>query len=183
VPHKVLHAYKLSQNFQVCRAISMCLRKKKGEKTTAAELLNPTSIEKLICHDHGFRLLKEVRTSPAYWEGKTKQTFAMIRQLGVPTLFLTLSAAESRWCELLVILKQVLDGVTITEVEASLMPYQKKADLIRRDPVTCSRYFDYRLRNAFNILFKRKTGIFSPYTLVDHYWRIEFQHRGKRASI
>jgi hypothetical protein len=160
----------------------MCLRKKKGEKPTAGELLNPTGIEKLICHDHGFRLLKEVRTSPAYWEGKTKQTFAMIRQLGVPTLFLTLSAAESRWCELLVILKKVLDGVTITENEASLMPYQKKADLIRRDPVTCSRYFDYRLRNAFNILFKRKTGIFSPYTLVDHYWRIEFQHRGERAS-
>jgi hypothetical protein len=156
VPHKVLHNYKLSQNFQVCRAITMCLRKRKGEKPTAGELLNPTGIEKLICHDHGFRLLKEIRTSPAYWEGKTKHTFAMIRQLGVPTLFLTLSAAESRWSELLVILKQVLDGVTISEDEASLMPFEKKADLIRRDPVTCSRYFDYRLRNAFNILFKRK---------------------------
>lgn len=31
---------------------------------------------------------------------------AMVRQLGIPTLFVTLSAAEARWPELLVILKK-----------------------------------------------------------------------------
>jgi hypothetical protein len=157
----------------------MCLRKKKGERPTAAEMLNPKTIEKLISHDQGFRMLKDIRLSPAFWEDKTKQTFAMIRQLGIPTLFLTLSAAESRWPELLVILKEVLDGVSITEDDAMKLPYLEKADLIRRDPVTCSRYFDYRLRSAVNILFKKHTGIFSPYILKDHFWRIEFQHRGK----
>jgi len=160
----------------------MCLRKKKGKAATAGELLNKKFLTDFVTHDFGFKLLKDVRTSPAYWEGKTKQIFAMIRQLGIPTLFITLSAAEAHWPELLVILKKVLDGIDISEEQAANLSYEEKAYLIRQDPVTCSRYFDYRLRSAFNLLFKPSNGIFHPYKLKDYTWRIEFQHRGNQMN-
>jgi hypothetical protein len=99
-----------------------------------------------------------VRTSPAFWEQKLKNILAMIRQLGIPTLFLTLSAAESKWPELLVMLKSILDNKKITEEEAVAMCYEDKASLIRRDPVTCCRYFDYKLRQAFKYFKFQQRG-------------------------
>jgi len=182
VPHKVLHSYKLSQNHHVASSISVCLRKKKGNSATAGQLLNDNFLSDYISHDFGYKLLKDVRTSPAYWESKTKQIFAMIRQEGIPSLFITLSPAEAHWSELLVILKKVLDDKIITEEEASNLCYEEKAYLIRKDPVTCARYFDYRLRTAFSILFKPQKGIFFPFKLKDYTWRIEFQHRDKSVN-
>jgi hypothetical protein len=177
-PHKLLHAFKLSQNHQVANAVSLCLRKKKTSKVTAGEILGGDSLKNLIDHDDGFRVLKKVRTSPSFWEQKLKNILAMIRQLGIPTLFLTLSAAESKWPELLVMLKWILDKQRITEDQALSLPYEDKASLIRRDPVTCCRYFDYKLRQAFKHLFKSEAGVFGRNTLQDFVWRIEFQQRG-----
>ncbi len=69
------------------------------------------------------------------------------RQLGCATIFLTLSAAETKWSELIVILTQVLENKVITLEEAENMSYEKRCDLIRNDPVTCVRYFEYRLKS------------------------------------
>lgn len=102
---------------------------------------------------------------------------AMLRQVGCPTFFFTLSAAETKWEELIVILKKVLDNETITVAEAKNMPYLQRADLIRRDPVTCAQYFENRVRAVFALL-KTEGSPFAPYTLDDFYIRVEFQHRG-----
>ena len=45
----------------------------------------------------------------------------MNRQLGCATLFLTLSAAETQWSELTIILTQVLENKVITVEEAENM--------------------------------------------------------------
>jgi len=50
----------------------------------------------LISHDGGYRIHKDIRTSPAHCEDEKKKVMAMTRQLGLPTFFITLSAAESR---------------------------------------------------------------------------------------
>lgn len=99
----------------------------------------------------------------------------MVRQVNLPTFFITLSAAEARWNELLKILKKLVDGVDATDDNIINMTYSEKCRLIRSDPVTCSRYFDYRLRELLKCL---KNGVFGPYELTHYYWRIEFQHRG-----
>ncbi|CAF4566580.1 unnamed protein product [Rotaria sp. Silwood2] len=101
----------------------------------------------------------------------------MIRQLGCPTLFLTLSAAETKWADLIVILTQVLENKVITVEEAENMSYEKKCDLIKQDPVTCVRYFEHRLKCLWEIL-SASCGPFRYYELEDKYVRIEFQIRG-----
>lgn len=178
-PNKLLYSFKLSQAFQISSQISLCLRKKKGPgKATAGNLLNEEFVENLCNHDDGYKLLKNIRSSPAYWQDKQKTLMAMIRQLGIPTLFITLSAAEMKWPELIVILKQVLDGVLISEADAEDMTWESKADLIRKDPITCSRYFDYRLRQCTKYILLNKEGIFKDHPIMDSFSRIEFQHRG-----
>ena len=101
----------------------------------------------------------------------------MIRQFGLPTLFMTFSAAETKWTELLVILTKTLDIKTITEEQAEILTFSEKARLIRSDSVTCARYFDYRFRQLFN-LFKSEQGVFASQTVEKFYWRVVFQHSG-----
>jgi len=93
----------------------------------------------------------------------------------LPTFFITLSAAESKWNALLVILSLLLDRRDITEEKAAALSSAVKTRFIRSDPVTCSRYFDYRFRQLMK-LFK-SSEIFGELRLVHYYWRIEFQHR------
>lgn len=67
----------------------------------------------------------------------------MVRQLGTCTFFITLSAAETRWPELLSLLHGILYNEIISENNLLNMPFAERAKLIRLDPVTCLRHFDY----------------------------------------
>lgn len=53
----------------------------------AKDILNEDFKANLIIHDDGFKFLKNIRSSPAYWELKKKELMSMIRQLGAPTFF------------------------------------------------------------------------------------------------
>ena len=102
---------------------------------------------------------------------------AIIRQLGCPTVFLTLSAAETKWSELIVILSEVVENKVITLDEAENISYENKCNLIRNDPVTCVHYFEHRLKCLWEIL-SAPCGPFQGYELRDKYVRVEFQVRG-----
>ena len=106
----------------------------------------------------------------------------MLRQLGLPTFFITLSAAETMWPELLVNLEKILNITEITETDAMAMNFKDKAKLIREDPITCARNYEHRTRCLMKTLFKKPGGIFSPYQLEDYFQRVEFQHRGSPHS-
>lgn len=101
----------------------------------------------------------------------------MVRQLGTPTLFLTLSAAEAKWDELLVILWKLKTNEDITPERAKALPYEVKAELIRMNPVACAIYFDHRIRAIFCLLSKVGSPL-GAYLVIDSYIRVEFQHRG-----
>lgn len=103
-PNKILYSYVRLRTSRILDDIQICLRKKKrsdGCSITAGQVLNKEFIENLVQHDDGFRMLKGIRSSPAFWEVQQKKARAMIRQLGPPTFFVTLSAAETKWPELL----------------------------------------------------------------------------------
>ena len=66
----------------------------------------------------------------------------MIRQLSLPIWFMSLSAADTRWTDLLRMLTNLNDGIDYSEKEIDEMTWQEKTKLVQKDPVTCSRYFD-----------------------------------------
>ena len=124
-------------------------------RLTVSDILNDDSLEKMISHDDAFKFLKTIRSSPAFWQQKQKELMSMIRQLGCPTFFLTLSAAETKWPELVRILKEILDGDELPTDTVLELQWNVRAELIRRDPVTCARYFDHRSKELFKVLAQR----------------------------
>lgn len=140
-------------------------------------MLDDEFIESLLQHDDGYKLLENFSSSPSYWQKKGKDIKAMIRQLGLPSFFITLSAAETQWGELLRILKKVIDNEDVTVDEAEKFSFQEKARLIKSDPVTCSRYFDNRMKAILRII-KSKSSVFKDNPCEHFYWRIEVQQRG-----
>ena len=67
----------------------------------AGMLKNPAVIQDLIREDHAYRFMKNIRGSPAFWQRQLYEVLAMIRSLDIPTWFLTLSAADMHWPEII----------------------------------------------------------------------------------
>ena len=57
-------------------------------------LKQPEVVHNLVQTDQAYKLLKNIHGSPAYWQCEPHEVMAMLRILGIPTWFLTLSAAD-----------------------------------------------------------------------------------------
>jgi hypothetical protein len=182
-PTKLLYMFKKSFNEKVKSAVRICLRKKRGKnKVTASQIKDPNYVDSLMDRDEGYAVFKNIRSSPSFWKRQTQKVTAMVRQYGKCGFFITLSAAETRWPELLVTLKKILKNEEISEEDAAHLTFEEKADMIRSDPVTCMRNFDHRFRALLNLILKPEGGIFAPYKLKDWFSRLEFQMRGSPHS-
>ncbi|XP_070567274.1 uncharacterized protein [Ptychodera flava] len=163
---------------QIKDKATLCLRKcnLKGRKVTAGEIQSPQNVDKIVRLDEGFRVLKTLRGSPPYWESAKRDIFAMIRQLGIPTFFMSFSSAESKWIHLLKILGKTVHDKEYTENEIRNMSWSTKSELIKSDPVTCARHFDrtfQRFMHDFLMSSLHPVG-----EIQDFFYRVEFQQRG-----
>jgi hypothetical protein len=107
---------------------------------TVSEVLSSDFVHNLVKQDDGFRVLRNLRGSPPYWEQTKKDVFAMIRQLGTPTWFCSFSAAETKWTPLLKCLAKL-----VKKKSSSELTWEEKCILIKSDPVTCARYFEHTI--------------------------------------
>lgn len=66
------------------------------KKTDLKKMLeeNPNLLKKMMFYNSNLRGTK------AYWHARGQELLAMVRQLGLPTLFFTLSAADMHWPDL-----------------------------------------------------------------------------------
>ena len=127
-----------------------------SNNVTADQLLNDGFVNNLTLKDHAYKVFEHDRCSPAFFAKKKKEIFAMIRQIGPAAIFLTLSRAETRWLELLVVLKYSVDKKIITESEAASLPYYERTRLLSADPVTAAKYFQHKLKCIFKLLMRKK---------------------------
>lgn len=132
----------------------------------------------LTLKDCAYKIFEHDRGGPEYFALKKRELFAMIRQLGPPTIFLTLSSAETKWLELLVNLKKTVDNETITESEAEELTSHHRRRLSSSDPVTSARYFRYKLKCIFKLFKESKHCLFGKHYVKEYYIRTEFQFRG-----
>ena len=100
----------------------------------------------------------------------------MICQLGIPTLFISLSAADTKWTELLQSIYLLIHKKDITQHQIENMPWTEKCELISKDPGTCARYFNNRVQKFFKHILKSPHSPFG--ILANSFYRIEFQHQG-----
>ena len=163
---------------QISGKVNLVMRKcqNKGRKVTAKDALNTDLLDNLVRLDEGYYIFRSLRNSPPYFESKKRELFAMIRQLGLPTWFMSLSSADSKWIDLLQILGKLVDNRNYTSEEIKNLDWSEKCRLVQSDPVTTSRYFNNRVHEFFKIVLKSECHPLGKIT--DHFIRVEFQHRG-----
>lgn len=163
---------------QIQDKVSLAMRKcqTEGKKVTVGNVLNPGDFDNIVRLNEGYRVLRNLRGSPAYWESAKKDLFAMIRQLSIPTWFCSLSAAESRWTDLLKILGKLVNEKDYTDDDIENLTWQEKCKLIKSDPVTCTRYFNHRVQVFISDVLKSSLAPLGK--IVDYFYRVEFQQRG-----
>ena len=103
--------------------------------------------------------MKSLRGYASYWNTAKSDLLAMIRQLGSPSWFITLSANDSNWPDLikdLLYAKHCSDNNSaqfIFNVEnVANMTYKEKAQLLHDFPVIAARHFDHRFRKLLSFL-------------------------------
>ncbi|XP_055685660.1 uncharacterized protein LOC129791526 [Lutzomyia longipalpis] len=183
-PTKVLYSANEKMQRSIFSAVNVCLRKSKNvENMTANDALTDGYLDKLREHDDGYNFLKTINLTPAYWAWKKNLLLQMIKQLGKPTLFLTLTISETRCPELIQELAR-LQGMDLSLEESMFLSEDMKTRLVRDDPVTCARYFDEKCKNIIKMLqinptrAKNRIGPFGKHYVVDYFVRTEFQMRG-----
>ncbi|KAL2076325.1 hypothetical protein ACEWY4_028077 [Coilia grayii] len=127
-------------------SMSIQLRKgkiltKDGRRITTSLLKNQDEVQKLVRHGEATRFMQPLRGTPAFWEKTMKDLFAMLRQCGLPTFFVTFSAAEMRWTEIIEVIKRQQGE----PVNANELDWTTKCDILRSNPVTVIQMFDKRV--------------------------------------
>ncbi|XP_059070801.1 uncharacterized protein LOC131860407 [Cryptomeria japonica] len=149
----------------------------KGKKLIAKDVKEKPNLERMLKSNIGYIDFKRIRISPDYTHQLKKNVFAMIRQLGPPTFFLTFTSAEQNWEPLMTTLQQLHDlhYSKVDEQRDITQIGNHKFQLIKKDPVTCARYYRHRI-NAMKKLILSDNSFFGD--ISDYFSVTEFQNRG-----
>ena len=182
----IVEAYKLQSSISV----ALCLRNpgtrdstKKEEKSeqrkehclTAGDLRSSSAEDNPDVRENCYSFMRDIRGTAAYWQAAKIQLFAMLRSLGPPTFFITFSADDHHWKDLMVVLAKCT-GQNLTEDHVDRLTDEEKKELMASNPVVTARHFAH----CFQCLVKEVIkGSGKPIgEVIDHFWRIEFQLRG-----
>ena len=158
--------------------LAICLSRGRtlgGHKITAGQLRNPTVVEQLVRNEQAYKFLKNVRGSPAYWQDQLYDVLAMLRMLSIPTWFLTLSAADLHWPEMIQAVAVQL-GKKLTQKDVQQMSIKDRSTYLCQNPITGVRMFQHRLEAFFSEYLLSDTHPLGHIT--DYVIKIEFQMRG-----
>ena len=115
-----------------------CVRTLGVHRITAGLFWNPAVLEQLVRNKQVYKFLKNVRGSPAFWQDQVCDVLAMLWTLSIPTWFLTLSAAELHWPEM---------------IQTVAVPFGKKLtqeDILKMSIADRSRYLLSIAEKAYN---------------------------------
>ena len=150
-------------------------RQKPSRQFTAAQARDQTVLSQYVRKDRAYSFMKNIRGSPPYYQRTFYDLLAMIRQLGTPTWFFTLSAADLKWPDMIQTIARQY-GVHYTDDEVAALSFDEMSNWLKRNPVTAARHFHYRLNVFFQDFLKstvKPLGEIAEYAI-----RIEFQARG-----
>ena len=103
------------------------------------------------------------------------EVLAMIQTLGIPTWFLTLSAADMKWPEVIQVIAWQY-GTIYTEDEVLQLSWTMKSMWLRSNPITAVMMFQYRLDTFVTTFLKSSSKPIGE--VVEYVILIEFQARG-----
>ena len=175
-PEYLFFAQFIIEQKKVSDSINIALKKVHGHNVTASQVRSNTQVlQNLISQDQAYLFLRQIPGSPPYWQKFMYEVVAMVKQLGIPTWFMTLSCADLRWPELFQIVART-NGRNMTDAEVDALPYEERCRLLNVNPVIVAKHFQYRVETFFTEILL--TNVHPIGKIVYYALRIEFQMRG-----
>ena len=115
-----------------------------GKTITAGMLKNTNTISKLVHTEQAYKFLRQVRGSPAYWQHELYELLAMLRCLGIPTWFMTLSAADLHWVEMLETIA-IHKRLPMSRKDIKNMSIKERSEKLKANPIQAVGLFQYRV--------------------------------------
>ena len=91
------------------------------------------TIERFVVSDNEFSFMSSVKGTPAYWKQFLYDVLAIVKQLGIPTYFLTLSCADLRSEELPYTINK-LNTLSLSDEKLKNLSYQERCNLLKNEP-------------------------------------------------
>ena len=131
------------------------------------------TVKDFISSEKAFSFMSMIKGTPAYWKKFLYDVLATVKQLGIPTFFLTLSCADLRWNELVSIISK-LNKLGLRDDDINKLSYHERCRHLNSNPVLLARHFQERVHLFFkHILLNGPLGKTKHYVI-----RTEFQARG-----
>jgi len=167
----LFHTFQVQEISNMCHSIGHMLRTVSGTQLTAQSLLDRLKSRDGEVNSKLFAMMANMRGTTEYFSKLSMDIKWMIRHLGPPTLFITVSIAE--WYS-----EPLLDYLrTVNQNRYNNINNMTAAELCAADPVSVNIHFHKKWHAIFSRLIKSKsTPIFGE--VLDHFWRIEYQARG-----
>ena len=177
-PRRLFYMVKNLLTKNLTAAIDVCVSKTKNtEGLKVSDALNKSKMNDLVGSSEANLMMRTIRSSPQFWQWKKMEINAMIKQLGVPTFFITFSPAERDWHELIIIVARTVNGEKLKIEDVEKLNLEQKRELLSKDPVSVARYFENRMTALFKLIFNKRT-IFEENPMEDSFWRVDFQYTG-----
>ena len=110
-----------------------------------------TTIQQFIAQDKAYSFMSSIKGTPAYWKNYLFEVLAMVKQVGIPTFFMTLTCADLRWNELVEIISK-LNRLDFSDDVIRNMTYQERCNTLNKNPVLVARHFQYRVEIFFEVI-------------------------------
>ena len=92
------------------------------------------TVQSSVANNETYSFMSTIKGTPEYWKKFIFQVLAMVKQIGLPTYFMTLSCADLRWVELPSIISK-LNGSSKFDEEISQMDYEERCNILNSNPV------------------------------------------------
>ena len=161
---------------KISDSINIALKKVRGQALTASHLRsNVEHLQNLVYQEQAYLFFRSIQGTPPYWQKFKYEVLAMVKQLGIPTWFMTLSCADLRWPELFQIIGRT-KGKNLTDKQIEDTSYNERCSMLNLNPVLVAKHFQYRVETFFTeVLLSNAHPIGKILYCAP---RIEFQMRG-----
>ena len=147
-PQYIFHALDWIERNAVASSINFAERKQFQDDISAGQLVNTNNVRHLISDDQIFASFKKIRGTPQYFHNML-DVLAKVRHFSCTTFFLTLSAGELHWPEIIQNVARQY-GTTLTTEQVNQMDWKTKFMWLKRNTVTVGRQLDYIFRKVFS---------------------------------
>ena len=166
----------VTEQKKVSDSINIALKKIQGHPLTASQIKSDVNkLKSLVCQEQAYLFLRQIPGTPPYWQKFMYEVIAMVKQLGIPTWFMTLSCADLRWPELFQIVART-QGKNLTDEQVQALSYVERCQMLNANPVVVAKHFQHRVETFFSEVLLSNIN---PIGKISYYaLRIEFQMRG-----